>query len=474
MIELGGEKLPGRCRTLKEARQKIELLLSGDDRLSERIRTTQPCLLEKMRPEHCAPIWKRNFEKVLASSSSTAITLQFSGGTRRKIAVILPIEYRGGTLRAAKLIATALHLGSRQAAEPADIVFGHLDRPESYPEEEFSDLLPDISRRTFEWESLDRSAAERILRYRGLELTHDGSHFVVPNDGINYFLDCDIWLIISDRLDDPLLPLKPYALVIFDYIQRYQQIMSENADMTCLRAARDASAVVVTTRFSHDDAAQYAGVRPKSIHLVPCLLSAFPQRIPSVEESQKYFIWPINLAPHKNHANSLLALRYYYEMLDGAFQCRITGVESEFLFTRDVQHLKAPRAIYNSSAALKNNLILMGELSDSIYQKWLSGSSFLWHSTLVDNGTFSVVEAASVGVPALSSDYPAMREMNDLFNLNVAWCDPTAPREMAHQLKGMETKSDDLRRTLPSRQSLESRTVGQAASAYWQAVRTCF
>src|SRR5262249_22866725 len=64
---LGGEKLPGRCRTVKEARRKIEQLLSGDEGLSNAIRAAQPRLLERMRPEYCEPFWRRNFPRIIAS-----------------------------------------------------------------------------------------------------------------------------------------------------------------------------------------------------------------------------------------------------------------------------------------------------------------------------------------------------------------------------------------------------------------------
>jgi glycosyltransferase involved in cell wall biosynthesis len=470
--QLGGEKLPGRCRAPKEARGKIERLLSGDSSLAESIRESQPCLLEKMKTDYCAPIWRRNFGKALAAFNEAATPTQSCASRRPKIAIFLPLEYRGGTLRAIKLIAAALHVGSRRAGEPADIVLAHLEDRRIYPDTEFQDLLPGILRRPFRWKTLDREAAERVCRYQGHEAALDGSHFSVPDDGINNFIDCDLWLMISDRLMVPLLPIRPYALVVFDYIQRYQPVLSDSEDVPYLHAARAASAVIVTTQFTRDDAVQYAGVDPHLIHVVPHLLPDFPEPSRTTANEEEYFLWPTNLAAHKNHLNSLLALRLYYEELEGSLQCRITGVGSLALFSGEHPHLEPAKSLFDSSPTLQRKLVLCGELPDQIYQKYLASALFVWHTATVDNGAFAAVEAACFGVPVLSSRYPAMQEMNDAYDLNTVWFDSNEPRGMAMQLQRMEAEIDTLRRNLPSREALLAKGR-EGPAAYWRVVRGC-
>ena len=46
-------------------------------------------------------------------------------------------------------------------------------------------------------------------------------------------------------------------------------------------------------------------------------------------------------------------------------------------------------------------------------------TKFLWHPATIDNGTFSVIEAAHLKVPSLSSGYPAMKEINEQYNLSL-------------------------------------------------------
>ena len=130
---------------------------------------------------------------------------------------------------------------------------------------------------------------------------------------------------------------------------------------------------------------------------------------------------------------------------------------------------RAVRQMMSASPVLARQVKLLGELSDRRYQSELANSSYLWHAGRIDNGTFSVVEAASLGLQSLSSDYPAMREIDAQFGLNLMWMDPHDPADMAKQLKMMETSAQKFK----SPASLASQSLDNLAPAYWAAIREC-
>ena len=114
--------------TIAEARRKIRRILDGDRRLIDAIRSDQHRMLEPMKPENCVDAWEAGMSQVLDGLARARANAR-PAARRPRIAVILPIAYGGGTFNSAKQLAQALHLGSRQAGEAADIVFGHLDDP---------------------------------------------------------------------------------------------------------------------------------------------------------------------------------------------------------------------------------------------------------------------------------------------------------------------------------------------------------
>jgi glycosyltransferase involved in cell wall biosynthesis len=108
-----------------------------------------------------------------------------------------------------------------------------------------------------------------------------------------------------------------------------------------------------------------------------------------------------------------------------------------------------------------------------LYQRELAGARFLWHPARIDNGTFSVVDAAHLRVPSLSSDYPPMHEIDSRFELGLAWTPSDDPVRMARSLRWMEEHVEERRLLLPSKHALESQNVDALAGRYWTVVREC-
>ena len=353
-------------------------------------------------------------------------------------------------------------------------MFGHLDDPACYPKEALEDLPASIKRRPFRWRIVPQDEAVRACAYAGLNNSLAYHAYQAPDDGISQFTDCDLWIIVSDRLSSPLLPVRPYLLMVYDYLQRYQTPFDDDTNQKFVARAHAAEAVMVTTAFAAADAQQFAGIPVKKIKRVPMLAPEFfPNENPARldDDSAQFFLWTTNLGPHKNHENAFKALRLYYEKYGGSLGCRVTGVDTRELFKRRSRHLRALNEIHSSSAALKHHLKIEGELPEENYQARLGRAAFLWHPGRIDNGTFSVVEAAHRGVPALSSDYPAMREIDQQFALHLTWMDPDDPDNMARQLKRMEADSEALRCSVPSAEQLASQSVDRLAGAYWSVIK---
>ncbi len=474
----GGSELPGRCRNYDEARSKLKRILAGDRALIDRIRISQPVLLEKMRPEVLKPAWQQGLARVL-SDLEISRTPRPSSARRPRIAVVLPVAYRGGTLRSAKLLAEAIWRGSREFHEDADVVFAYpvdnwagIDKD---PDKWDVDLPEFISRRRIGWQVFEAENAERAMRYAGnTDWFATANEYLVPDDARQNLCDCDLWIVISDRVSKPLLPIRPVAMMIYDYVHRYDAPTSRNSDIAFIAAARAAERVLVTTRFTEQDALAYAGVARERVFRVPMLAPKFTP-LPNLPRPavRPYFLWTTNLGLHKNHYNALCALREYYEELGGGLDCYVCGVDSGSLLTGKEPHLAPVRALVSAGSELSRRLRILGELPEIHYRRTLAGASFLWHPASIDNGTLAVVEAASMGVPSLSSRYSAMEEMEAQFKLHLTWMDSTSPIDMAQQLMWMEEHADAVRAELPTGEELALENVQQNGAAYWSVIREC-
>lgn len=397
---------------------------------------------------------------------------------------MLPQKYKGGTLRGAKIIAKSIAYAARERNDDIQVVFSYVDDKIYDPKIDFDDL-PEygISLRPTTWETIDlKTFAGFRVPFLSRALHHPLVHdkYCLPRDGLNDFYDCDFWVVISDRLPAPIYPIRKYACVAYDYIQRYvPDIFSDDVpwdlqEDSFFPVAREAERVFVTTPSTFGDAVTYVGIPKERVFMLPINFEPL-DAVETYSGLGEYFIWTTNSSYHKNHINSFNALDLYYSEFDGKLDIVMTGANVEYfhlstplpdIFTDS--HLDWCRNKLQTTTELARHVHVMANLSDKTYAQTLCGAKFLWHTALYDNGTYSALEAAWLGRPTLSARYPAMEFINQDFSLNLSFFDAQNARETAKMLKWMEENYTTL--PLPSREALLNRGWKVNASVLYQAI----
>lgn len=465
-------EIPGGCDTIQEAKEKISRILQGDKEFVREVQKAQESLLKPFETQYCETIWKREFVPLLEGNHP-----RFSEKKCKKIAVLLPIPYRGGSLRGAKNIAKMIHLGSRIHNEPVEVVFSCQKGAYSI-QDDFSDLLAlGISIRETQWQNISTRDLQILGKEEAVQQGSSESEYLFPTDGISDFADCDFHLLISDRTSPPLLPTLPYGIVVYDYIQRYvPHLLDPKMEKDYLKTARQASFVITTTPQTQGDAIQYGGVNAQNVLLFP--MEFRPPNEPSSSISphpRPYFLWVTNPAIHKNHIRALQALEHFYNNEEGDLDLVVLGVGTELLLdsSKGNPFLSIREAAHylQKNPALRERCHFKREVSDAHYSNYLAHAQFLWHPALIDNGTFAVMEAAYLGVPSLSSDYPAMRYIDERFKLNLLFFDPYSSSQMGKTLKVMQREANVRKSLLPERSHLDQFTADHLASDFWMGIK---
>ncbi|MPR11896.1 glycosyltransferase [Microvirga tunisiensis] len=481
--KLGGEKLPGRCSSERQARQKVERVLSGDKRFISAVIKSQSALLSAVSLNHCEPIWRAQFAKIEESIKAVDRDNSSPGKRRSRVAVFLPLDFRGGTLNAAKMTAKMLKLGAERRGDDIDVVFAYLDKS-IYSKSDFVDLEElGISMRRYHWKVISGSELASIQKLSGYTTTPTEQKYLLPVDHAYDFLDCDFWLLATSSIEQPIVPLRPYCVFSQDFLQRYfPSPWIDYYENGTIQTARTAACVFASTPHTLEDVVQYVGIPRRKTALVP--LAVDYSKLKTADEGSglegrsNYFVWPTNAAPHKNHLMTLEALSRYYQVQQGALDCHVTGVNSQLLdpdFAADesklTKHVKEVRAYLAAHPALKQRIHFLGDLPDEEYASVIRDAQFLLHNVVMDNGTYTVIEAAYAGTPSLSSDYPPMRYLSAKFSLNVEFFDAREPQELSGKLKYMEKHWHDHRSRLPNREELERFSWETTASEFYGVVR---
>ncbi|HSW69969.1 MAG TPA: glycosyltransferase [Gammaproteobacteria bacterium] len=397
----------------------------------------------------------------------------------KTIGVFLPAGYRGGSLNGAKNIAKMLHLGSRNINEPVNVIFSCIENEYDLLED-FNDLLAlGITVNETRWKIISRNEVEKILKQNGARPpTLNHLEYSIPFHGASYFNECDFWLVVSDRLKKPLAPIKPYGMMIYDYIQRYvPEIFNESfTDYNFIAAARNARFVLTTTPTTREDAIQYAGLVPERVFLAPMEFDTYNYPVHPKKTETDFFLWPSNATQHKNHLNAIEALNIYYKKYEGKLAVIMTGQNTNYFInnSRNISlclYFKDVINLIEKYPYVKKNLKIFGNIPVKEYIGILQSAKFVWHPTLIDNGTYAVIEAACHDIPSLSSNYPQMHYINERFKLNLSFCQATEPEDMAIKLKEMENHHLNKRKLLPKKEFLEQFSYKKTALEFWNLIR---
>jgi len=381
------------------------------------------------------------------------ITTATTAGAR--LAVLLSHAYLGGTIRL--LVNLVRHLAARWPgplvlAVPADHLPVIADDLAALRRD-----LPGLEVRGLRWLQLEPEAARTTAAEAGLDVGRwISGRYQVPGDGGADFLDCDFWLFVPDRLEHPLVPRRPYGVFVTDHLQRYvpeifdtaAYATPESAPWNFLRNVRNADLVVATSRDTAADAVSFAGALGPVVRLPTTLDVDHFERLATEAAAggtadpplpgRPFCAWVTNPTAHKNHLRMLAAIDRYCRELGGSLDVVVMGPWTD-LFDPDLPaerrlgraplwsepHVRRVReAVAALAPEVRRRLRFLGCVPDHAYARVLRSARFLAHNVVADNGTFSVVEAALLGRPAVSSDYPQMREIDEAFGLGLRFFDP--------------------------------------------------
>ena len=464
----GGRGLPGRCTSIDEARRKIRKILDGDTTLIEQIRRTQSILLEPMKEFNCIADWERGLNSIMADMRKYSQGKEEPSSRAQRIAILCDKQ----SAAKARHMAQTLQRGAQLANKHVEIVVG----VEKNADEDLSEFLKSgvahTTTREFVWRRVELDEASRILAYSGTERNLQWPEYLVPDDGINNFLESDLWVLIASEIDSPLLPLRPLVLSPDSIAHRFVR-RSPKPAVGHFGLAYLPEAVLVDSKFAEAEFIQCEGVPKELVSTVPTLLfDEANERTPIIEKGRKnQFLWIINPRSIPNIEASVEALSILYNQLGFTKHCRVLVADVVKTALRSERHPEFKNIV---AAALKENHISLTYVSIEkvasarrLYQE-LSEAEFLWRPGKLDDDLLPIISFALSHKPILAARCPLLVERLSGHDWGVIWMDGESPDEMAAiantVAKGVKIQSKNAR---------FAATDDNTCTAYWEAIYEC-
>ncbi|RAP37450.1 hypothetical protein B1207_04560 [Legionella quinlivanii] len=453
----GGTSLPGRCKTISEARNKIERILNDDWKLIDSIRDSQTVLLEPMHFENCQKAWEDGFKHIENLYESYQGKKGVAGKEMYRIAILLGPRTSSSYLYG-NVLAKAIKEAASQANQAVELVLGYADNLNDFHIDPTLLSNQTLKIRPFQWRELSPGEARRAVKYSGSYREVKDINYYVPDDGINYFFDCDLWITFSGSGKYPILPVKPYVLMITDFTSHNR---IELFDHHLLHLATYAREVFVSSKHVQDNLLKVVGLSRKKINDFWLIdIENHSDSIQFQGQSTPHFVWFASTQVESNILG-LKALKAYYEVFNGTMQCQIIGLHQS-----DLKQLGEEM----SSWFKDEPVYFSGEISAD-FSHSIRDAEFLWFPT-IQGGSVSLplVKAAQFRVPSIAARHPIMDELYKQFNLNIQWMDELNPLSMAETLQRMELNGK-------TKDSANVKVIDELIKtlqrAYWEKIEQC-
>lgn len=258
---MGGLRLPGRARTWGEAKSKIGRILDGDKDFIQDVTTSQSILLESMKAENLESSWAEGLSRITRSAQ---LRVDRSSTRRLKFAILAePKDLPKARSLARDVTQDAAHKGMH-----VNVVVGLQVGDADLYDSSFKYRAKDdeAQQRAFNWRKISGAAAKRAMFYARSAREIVSETYVVPDDEISYFQDCDAWVIIGGRAEVPVLPLKPLIWFLPESHQNNFHLPKSNTwHLGRLGQPPHPEAVVVETAKLKSIVINLEGLDPKDI-----------------------------------------------------------------------------------------------------------------------------------------------------------------------------------------------------------------
>lgn len=251
-------------------------------------------------------------------------------------------------------------------------------------------------------------------------------------------LHADAWFSLTDRFSFPLLPIRPYGVLVYDVIQKlapetFPPRFFESVQNGMTPTLQNAEVVVTGGESVRKDVIDFYQLDPSLVKMFP--ISADPANRFRGKKSFHvrlpfpfFFLQVANMAPHKGVHVSLVALALLRKSMGtSAPALVICGTGTELLSSKVVNsdispYIKKCRDIIGQYNLVEGrDFIGLGFVKEEELLDLYQRSMFVLNASRDDLGTLCAIEANYFGKLVVSSRYPAIEEMASRFDLPVSF-----------------------------------------------------
>ena len=263
--------------------------------------------------------------------------------------------------------------------------------------------------------------------------------------------EVDAWFALVDRFTHPLLPDRPYGVIVHDMLHKhvpetFNPIIFKYLEEGIRPTIDQARLIMTTSTATRLDVIEEYGVDPAKVRLVPVAYEPHrrfgglaAQHVPVPEP---FILNPTNAAAHKGAVPLLRAYSRLRARLGEKTPALVLcghnteGFDPDYAGKLDDKYWESIRELVEGlELQVGRDLYLLGRVEDACLADLYHACAVVVNAALYDNGTYSIIEGHYFGKPVLSARYPAAEFLYGRFEVPVHFFGPRNVPALTRQLE---------------------------------------
>ena len=266
------------------------------------------------------------------------------------------------------------------------------------------------------------------------------SQYAQPFDNGYSLTDCDLWIFISSKVGNAMLPyapIKPYIAYTPGFHEHYDISQHPNdlkntyyddklMNYLFLRAAKK---VLTTSEPAAQDALSVAGVHKNKIKKIPLTYKPIGIRQHKAKKRNGAILWCIDSSASSKFNQMQEILLSYYKECDGKKDTIICGTPNEKNYHFSGRKVDKRDPYWNGIKTfideneLSSKVTLSQSLDGETFFKMMCDAPLLIHYRTSGPTPIILIDAGHAKLPVLSSDYPEARYAAELGGTAIRFMD---------------------------------------------------
>lgn len=408
-------KFPGVCESLKECKRLCKKLCADDEYARLFVRK-QYAFVEDIDQHNRT--CEQEITEFCEEKNKNVMTKRI-----KKMGIVIPGKYSEEIADFSVMLAGAIAKGAALCGTELEVILAYMDHKSNKNQVCFREFCKTGQFvRTFKWEKIQDSRADILFQIQGYFGLKTQPSYIVANDSMNSFEDCDAILYMSDQLPGNLYAPQPYAVFINHYAKRYvPQIRHDALEKYGMENARIAAINFTIGKSVQREAVQYAGIEKSRVRILPWIFEIVEHNTSSSAAKRygKYFVWLIDI--YDNYKFIIQTLSMYYEK-GGSLTCVVLAKDIQRSETKN--YVKMIRKMIKDSHIRNKHIRICKDMPKKEFGDILQNAKFVLFSGYSDHyGSKVAFQSAMLGVPMLSGGCDTVKELSDRMGLRTVFYD---------------------------------------------------